>query len=81
MENVLKLLGAAVLVVFLVFVAAVFGGTILWLIWPTSIPVLFPSAVSSGILAANLSWWVSVKITWVFGLLIKGSQAFNSKND
>jgi hypothetical protein len=50
---------------------AVTGGTILWLLWEDSLTAMFPTAVSSGILAAKLEWWTAVKVVWIFGLLFK----------
>jgi hypothetical protein len=52
-------------------IAAVTAGTILWLIWEDSLSAMFPGAVAAGVLAAKLTWWQSVKIVWVFSILIK----------
>ena len=49
------------------------NGTILWLIWPVAIPVAFPALVASGALAGKLSWWASVCLTWIAGILVKAS--------
>lgn len=53
------------------FIGAVAAGTILWLIWEDSLTAMFPGAVAAGVLAASLTWWQSVKIVWVFSILIK----------
>jgi hypothetical protein len=55
--------------VILTGIGAVAGGTILWLLWDGSLTAMFPSAVSSGILAEHLAWWPAVKIVWIFSLL------------
>ena len=52
---------------------AVLGGTIVWLIWPVVVPAVFPGIVESGSLAGELSWWVSVCLTWLASILIKSS--------
>ena len=62
-------IGAIIRVGFL----AVVSGTIIWLIWPVAVPAAFPALVASGAIAGKLSWWASVCLSWLFGLLIKGS--------
>ena len=62
-------IGAIILVGFL----AVVSGTIIWLIWPVAVTAVFPALVASGAIAGKLSWWASVCLSWLFGLLIKGS--------
>jgi hypothetical protein len=63
----------------LAFVLSVLGGTFVWLIWPVSIPMAFPGLVTTGVIAAKLTWWQSVCITWLFGILIKSSGSSVSK--
>lgn len=72
------LLGGLAMVV-IVGAIALFGGTILWLIWPVAIPAAFPGLVTAGTLAAKLTWGQSVCLTWICGLLIKSSQTNNNK--
>lgn len=55
------------------FVIAVIGGTFVWLVWPV-VNHAFPKLVADGVLASSLSWWDSVCLTWLFGLLIKSTQ-------
>ena len=62
-------IGAIILVGFI----AVVSGTIIWLIWPVAVPAAFPALVASGVIVGKLSWWASVCLSWLFGLLIKGS--------
>lgn len=57
---------------------AVFGGTLLWLIWPTAMDA-FPRLVGEGWVEPNLSWWSSVCLVWVFTILVKVSQTKTSK--
>ena len=57
----------------IVFIGAVLSGTILYFIWPVAVPVVFPGLVASGVLAGKLSWFTSVCLTWIFGILIKSS--------
>lgn len=75
-------LGYLLVGLLIVFAVSVFGGTILWLIWDDSITAMFPKAVETGVLAATLTWWQSVKITWVFSLLIKtATTSTNTKKE
>jgi len=60
-------LGATITLAF----SALFGGTILWIIWPFALPVVFPNAIASGIIIAKLPWWTAVCTVWVFNILIK----------
>lgn len=62
--------------------SAVMLGTLLWFIWEDSISAMFPTAVSSGILTAKLTWTQAVKISWVFNILFKQlPEARINKND
>jgi len=58
---------------------ALFGGTIVFWIWPVAIPAAFPGLVASGVIAGKLAWWQSVCLTWLFGILIKSVQT-NTNN-
>lgn len=57
--------------VFVIALGSVVGGTLLYLLWEDSITAMFPTAVKNGHLAGSLTWWQSVKIVWVFTLLVK----------
>lgn len=61
------------------FGIAVFGGTLVWLLWPV-VGKAFPALVTAGSLAPSLSWWDSVSLTWLFGLLIKASHTSQNNN-
>lgn len=80
MDNIFKVVGMAIIAIVLLTLAALIGGTILWLIWPVVIPAVFPTAVTSGVVAGELSWWTSVCLTWLCSALIKSSNT-NFKND
>ena len=73
---VLVVLGA----IGLAFFASLIGGTFVWLIWPV-VAKAFPALVSGGYLSSSLSWWDSVCLTWLFGLLIKSTNTNNTKKD
>jgi phosphotransferase system glucose/maltose/N-acetylglucosamine-specific IIC component len=73
MEDFLEFFGAAVVVTLLLFFAAVISGTLAWLVWPVAVPAAFPGLVASGTLAANLTWWQAVCLTWLAGCLVKSS--------
>ena len=79
MNNFAEGLATLVVGLLLVCAMAVFGGTILCLIWEDSMTAMFPKAVETGVLAATLTWWQSVKISWIFALLIKSSLTNNTK--
>lgn len=72
MDKLSTALGGLILLIFTVFLFAVFGGTILWLIYD-HIHALFPKAAESGIIAQHLNWWDAVCVTWISSILIKGS--------
>lgn len=63
----------------IVAIGALISGTILWLIWPMAIPAAFPGLIANGAISAHLSWWASVCLCWVFGMLIKSSNTNNNK--
>ena len=66
-------LAVAFITIVSVSIIAVLGGTLIWLIWPVAVPGAFPGLVASGALAAKLTWWQSVCLTWLFGFLLKNS--------
>jgi len=72
----MKALLAVLLSIALVAAAAVFGGTILFWIWPTAVA---PFIETGAKLPPELTWWVAVCVTWVFGILIKATQT-NTNN-
>ena len=73
MEKFITGLSAGIVAVVLIGFLAVVSGTIVWLIWPVAVPAVFPAAVASGAIAGKLSWWASVCLSWLAGILIKGS--------
>lgn len=77
MEKFITGLVAGIGMIALVGLLAVASGTIVWLIWPVAVPAVFPAAVASGVIAGKLSWWTSVCLSWLTGLLIKGSTTVN----
>jgi hypothetical protein len=81
MNKIAEGIGYIIVGFIIVCAIAVLGGTILWLIWEDSLTAMFPKAVESGVLAEKLGWWQSVKITWIFALLIKSTNTTSSKKD
>lgn len=73
MEDFFTLIGAIFVSLVLITLSALFGGTLVWLLWPIAIPALFPGLVTSGVLATSISWWPAVCFTWLCNLLIKSS--------
>lgn len=78
MDKLLIGLGAALVGIIVIGLVALLGGTIVYWIWPAVIPVVFPTAVASGALAGSLLWWKAVLLTWMCGILFKGSGSTNS---
>lgn len=52
-------------------IIAIVSGTLLWLIYPYSIPMLSPKLVEFDIIVSKLSWLSSVSIAGVFLLFMK----------
>jgi len=74
-KSLIILLGSALTVAFF----AVFSGTIVWLIWPVVVPAVFPGLIAAGTIAAKLTWWVAVCLTWLASILIKSSCSNKNK--
>jgi len=68
-------LGSLVLIGFV----ALFGGTLVYWLWPVAIPAAFPGLVQTGVLAPEIMWWPAVCLAWLFGILIKSTQTNNNK--
>lgn len=80
MEDIMKFLGGLFLITVLIMFIAVISGTLVWCIWPVAIPAAFPGLVASGTLAASLTWWQSVCLSWLAGCLIKSSLHSNKSS-
>lgn len=81
MEDFIKAVGAIVVVAATVFLMSGIGGTIVWLFWGDCIPYAFPKIVESGYLARDLTWWQSVTLVWVLGILIRNSSKSSKSKD
>jgi hypothetical protein len=79
MKSFLLVVGAVVVVLAIITVAALIGGTIVFWLWPVAIPALFPRVVQEGWLATRLTWWQAVTAVWILGILIKSSASASSK--
>jgi len=71
-KNFLMQFGLVILTLTIISFTSVISGTIVWMLWPVAMSA-FPGLVSNGIFAAKLTWWQSVCLTWLFGVLIKSS--------
>ena len=78
LEGLFLGVGAVVVSVTMIAVAAFLSGTVLWLNWPYALPIIFPKAVASGALISNIPWFSAVALTWVCGILIKSAN-YNRK--
>lgn len=61
----------------LIGLVALFGGTLVYWLWPIAIPAAFPGLVTTGVLAAKIMWWPAVCLTWLFGILVKSTVTNN----
>lgn len=81
MKNLLNLLtGLAIGLgsIILIGFVALFGGTLVYWLWPVAIPAAFPGLVESGALSSEIMWWPAVCLTWLCGILIKSTQTNNN---
>lgn len=76
-NDFLKAMGVFFVTLISVFVGAVIGGTIVWYVWPIVVPVVLPLLVKSGAIPAELTWWVSVCLTWLCSTLFKATLTVN----
>lgn len=81
MEDFYTIVGAILVSLVLITLAALIGGTLVWLLWPVAIPALFPGLVTSGVFAASINWWPAVCFTWLCSLLLKPSVTQTNKKD
>lgn len=79
-DDILKGLGAMLLVILIATIVAFFSGTILYLTYD-HIHALFPTAAEKGIIAKDLGWWDSVCVAWIFIVLIKRISIRRTKKD
>lgn len=75
----MKIISALCLVILMVFLTAVLGGTFIWILYP-HIHALFPSAVVNNVISESLSWWDSVCISWLIAIL-KGNLSVSGKTE
>lgn len=80
MDKVLIGLGAALVGIIIIGLVALLGGTIVYWIWPHVVPVVLPGAVAAGTIAGTLAWWKAVLLTWMCGILFKGSGSSSSSS-
>lgn len=65
MENIYKFLGVLAVILVTVTFMALITGTVIWILYPSTLPVLFTSMPST------ISWWTAVKLSWICALLFK----------
>ena len=71
MTNIITAVFASVLLLGIIGLASVLGGTLVWMLWPIAIPSAFPALVTSGVITPKLTWGASVSLTWVLSILFK----------
>lgn len=79
MGKIFAILGVILYAAVIVFLVAVVSGTVLYFVWPYAIPFVFPRLAEDGYLSKTLTWFQSVCLSWVFGVLIKPSITNKSK--
>lgn len=62
------------IILIIVVIAGGITGFFVWLLWPIAIPAAFPALIKSGAIAAKLTLWQSICLSWIFAILIKSSQ-------
>lgn len=62
MEKFLVFVGGVIVIAFFLFVASVFGGTVVYFLWPMVAPAFNLPA---------LSWGQCVALTWICSILLK----------
>lgn len=78
-KNIIQIVIAALGFAALVAIGAVIGGTVVWILWPSAVPVLFPGLVESGAIVARAPWWACVCFAWICSWLFKGSTSKTEK--
>lgn len=78
MDNFLETFTNSLMIAILLFVSATIGGTLLWILYP-HIHSLFPSAASTGVIAADLNWWNAVCVVWIFNIILPGAKSTVNK--
>jgi hypothetical protein len=77
MDKMFQFIGVASVCLLLLFLASTIGGTVVYLTWD-SLVVAIPAL--KAYVASDLSWWTSVKLSFLLGALVKASQ-INFKKD
>ena len=75
MDKFFESVGIAFMAIFLVAFAALLGGTVVYFLWPVAVNT-FPGLVEAGYVAAKISWWTAVCLTWLVSILIKSTTSF-----
>jgi hypothetical protein len=73
MEKLLTIILSVMAVMALVLLVAVFGGVLVWWLWPIVIPAVFPGAAASGLVVKDLSLVTAIALSWLAGILFKSS--------
>jgi hypothetical protein len=53
----------------ILFFVCTITGTIVWLLWDVTIPVIFTKLCMTGWLPMTINWWSAVKFSWLVGAL------------
>lgn len=63
----LTIVGGVVLLLAMVAFFALFGGTVVYFLWPVVMVPVFH--------LPELTWWQAVALTWICGMLLKSSSS------
>lgn len=72
MEKLITVVGAGILGFLIIAGFSMISGTLIWLIWDSTIPYIFPTLASANYITSHISWWQAVGLSWICGVLIKG---------
>lgn len=78
-NELITTVAAFLLGVIVVGIALGFVGLLVWLIWPGVVPFVFPKLVEAGVIAGKISIWRAILLSWLCGLLFRGTNT--KKND
>jgi hypothetical protein len=65
--------------VLLVLLLTTLDGILIWLLWPYTIPLIFPGLVSSGAIAGVLSLKTSILFFWLLAILFGAGRRVSKK--
>ncbi len=78
MEELIINVISGIILLIAVLIVSLISGTILWIVWPYTIPAVLPGLIANGIIASKLTWFQSVCLVWFISLFVKTK--YNNSN-